>query len=169
MWELFGSVMKYKDYLKAARKHEYTCDVIYDKIASNTCNAEIKKSLLLNMYYISGYTIECIVKYGIYDLAGYDKDKDVKKLDTGRLKYETNIKHHKFERYTEHLIRYISRPIPLISDKVGVDKEVIDLYKAWDAEVRYSYDMGTKQDIHFITFYRYSKQILRIVRDNVRG
>lgn len=161
--------MKYKDYLNSARKHAHTCDILYDKLLNSTYSAEIKKSILLNMYYLSGYIIECIIKYGIYDLIGYDKDKDVKELNHGSLTFATNIKHHRFERYTEHLVRHISSPIPLITDEKGIDREVLNLYRRWDAEVRYLYDLGTNQDTHYIKFYQYSKKIMQTIRDNIGG
>lgn len=161
--------MKYKDYRNAARKHLNTCTVLEEKYNTNSCTTETRKSLVLNMYYLSGYIIECIVKYGIYDLIGYDKDQDVKLLDNGKLTYQNNIRHHQFERYTEHLVRYISRPIPLISATNGIDRDVIRLYSDWDAEVRYSYDLGIINERHYLDFFVHSKSIFKIVTDNTRG
>jgi len=127
------------------------------------------KYLLLNLYYLSGYIIECIVKYGIYDLIGYSKDKEVTKLNNKEITYKDHIRFHKFERYTEHLNKMISSPIPLINNVEGIDKKVIQLYKKWDVEIRYSYDIKISEYQHYISFYNYSKKILKSVRLNVRG
>ncbi len=160
--------MVYKDFLNAARKHKYTCEVICDNLNKTNTNKTEQKYLLLNLYYLSGYIIECIVKYAIYDLVGYDKKEDVKKLNEKGLNYNTHIKYHKFEKYTEHLRRNISGSIPLIYIKKNIDNQVIQLYKEWDADVRYSYDLRNKDEQHYIQFYEYSVEIYKIILNNVR-
>ena len=163
--------MVYKDYLNAARKHKYTCEVIFEKL--NGINEQTDKAkyryLLLNLYYLSGYVIECTVKYGIYNLIGYEKEKDVKELNEKGLMYDLHIKHHKFERYAEHLRRSISRPIPLINTREKIDKYVVQLYREWDADVRYSYDLKGKENHHYTAFYKCAAEIFKIIIDNVRG
>ncbi|MEN8217395.1 MAG: hypothetical protein ABFS56_13715, partial [Pseudomonadota bacterium] len=128
--------MFYKDYLNAARKHQYTCCVLLEKLNSIDENKDKAKYkyLLLNLYYLSGYIIECIVKYGIYDLISYSKDEEVSSLNEKGLTYQHHIKHHRFERYTEHLNKRMSGAIPLVDgNKKGIEKEVIQLYREWDA------------------------------------
>jgi len=163
--------MVYKNFLNAARKHKYTCFVISQKLEElNEATEKAKVNyLLLNLYYLSGYIIECIVKYAIYDLIAFKKNRDIKELNEKGLTFDLNIKHHKFERYTEHLNKYLSRPIPLINTRKGIDKEVIQLYCDWDAEVRYSYDLKGKEKCHYISFYKYSEDIFNIIKNNIRG
>lgn len=160
--------MLYKEYLNAARKHEYTCDVINEKICGNDCSSSQKKSLLINLYYLSGYVIECIIKYAIYDLSGHAKDLDVKMLSKGGLTYNVHIKYHRFERYTEQLNKFLSAPIPLINYSKGIEREVLRLYKEWDVDIRYRYNLAMDQ-LYYQSFYQYSKKIFRLIRDNVRG
>jgi len=161
--------MIYKDYLNAARKHKYTCGVLREKLENIDENDTAKhKYLLLNLYYLSGYIVECIVKYGIYDLIGYPKKEDVSKLDKEGLTYKNDIKHHKFKRYTEQLNKLMSGTIPLVNHKKGIEKEVIQLYQEWDAEIRYSYDLKNKKH-HYIAFYEYADKIFKIITDNTRG
>ena len=94
------------------------------------------KQLLLNVYYLTGYVIECSVKYAIYHLISYDRKKCVRQLDQDGISFKENIKHHKFERYAEHL--KVRQPgLILIDDTQKIDPEVIYIYKLWDAEVRY--------------------------------
>jgi hypothetical protein len=59
--------------------------------------------------------------------------------------------------------------IPLINDRKGIDIEVIQLYREWDAEIRYSYDLGKKKKHHYIAFYEYTKKIFEIITNNTRG
>jgi hypothetical protein len=162
-------IMLYKDFKNAARKHLNTCTVLEEKYHITTNTPEIKKSILLNVYYLSGYTIECMVKYGIYDLIGYDKDKDIKLLAHPKLNYPVHIKHHKFERYTEHLVKYISCPIPLINCTNGINDAVVRLYNNWDAEVRYKYDLGAVDERHYLDFFYKSKKIFQVISNNIRG
>lgn len=159
--------MVYKDFLNAARKHKYTCNVLFEHLENET-NTGKHKSLLLNSYYLSGYIIECIVKYAIYDLIGYQRNRDIKKLDEKGLTFDEHIKHHKFERYTEHLNRLKSIPIPLINNRQGIANEVVRLYREWDADVRYSYDLKYEKS-HYIEFYKCAGKIFDIIKNNVKG
>lgn len=164
-------MMVYKDFLNAARKHEYTCRVLIEKLDKIDEHREKSnfKFLLLNLYYLSGYIIECMVKYGIYDLNGFSRSADVKTLDQKNLKFKDHIRHHKFERYTEHLNQRIGISLPLVSDKAGIDPEVIKLYKNWDAEIRYSYELKVTEKRHYISFYQNANIILKNIRINVRS
>ncbi len=164
--------MVYKDYLNAARKHKITCEVIADNLEKekkqNSPNREKVKSLTLNLYYLSGYIIECMVKYGIYSLIGYGREDDVKYLDKEGLSYDTHIKHHRFERYTEHLVKRISGNIPLINHRKEISKDTVNIYKEWDAEIRYSYELKY-DETHYMKFYECAKNIFEIIRNNTKG
>lgn len=164
--------MVYKDYLNAARKHRITCDVIAEKLDEEKNhipkNQGKMKSLTLNLYYLSGYIIECIVKYAIYDLIGYDREDDVRNLNKKGLTYDTHIRHHRFETYTEHLVKRMSGNIPLINDRKQIPRETVNIYKEWDAEIRYSYELRY-EEIHYIEFYEYAKSIFEIIKNNTKG
>lgn len=163
--------MVYKDFLNAARKHEYTCQVLLDKLEQidEKKEKEFFRFLLLNLYYLTGYIIECIVKYGIYDLIGFPRDKDVTKLNQDSLIYKDHIKHHKFVRYTEYLDQRIGINLPLIRNRAGIDKEVLKLYHNWDATIRYSCKLDVTEKQHYISFYETAKKIHNDIRINVKG
>jgi len=164
--------MVYKDYLKAARKHKITCEVIAEKLDEErnhkAPNRAKVKSLTLNLYYLSGYVIECMVKYAIYDLVGYGSKDDVRGLNKRGLTYDLHIRHHRFGRYTEHLIRRMSGMIPLVKDKKGIPKETVNIYNEWDAEIRYSYELKYNE-IYYLKFYEYAKKIFEIIKNNTKG
>jgi len=135
--------MKYSDFLNAARKHQAACEVIKNEIVSIDMNRTPhlrakQRKLLLNFYYLTGYVIECSVKYGIYKLIDFDPKAPVNSLDQCGLSYNHNIKHHRFCKYADHLVSRMSG-IKLIDDVNGVSREVQELYNRWDAEVRYWY------------------------------
>ncbi|SHF84450.1 hypothetical protein SAMN02745753_02735 [Marinomonas polaris DSM 16579] len=134
--------MKYKDFLNSARKHKNTCDILKKEvevlIGRESKNKARIKELTINLYYLSGYVVECSIKYGIYYFIEYDRNKDIKDLDQNGLTFSGQIKNHKFERYSEYLNRH-KGDIPLVSGFNGVSKEVKLLYKNWDADVRYLY------------------------------
>ena len=163
--------MLYKDYLNSARKHIHTCKVLSKHIETldEKNNGVIVKCLILNLYYLSGYIIECVVKYGIYDLIGYPRKKKISELNQEKLNYSTHIKHHKFEKYTEHLTRRMHIQIPLINTDADIDREIKRLYKNWDATVRYSYDLNGISKSNYLKFFEYSEKIFNIIILNVRG
>lgn len=132
--------MTYQEYLNSARKHNFSCEEILRALKSvdlsNGVGKSKQKHLLLNLYYLSGYIIECSVKYAIYHLISYDRKKCVRQLDQDGISFQNNIRFHKFEMYVNHL--KVRQPgIILIDDHTEIDKEVIFLYRLWDAEVRY--------------------------------
>ncbi|RLC19918.1 MAG: hypothetical protein DRI57_06015 [Deltaproteobacteria bacterium] len=170
-----GSSIKmiYKDYLKAARKHKITCEVIAEKLneekRQKSPDSDKLKSLMLNLYYLSGYVIECMVKYGIYNSISYGDKDDVRDLNKRGLTYDTHIRHHPFERYTEHLLHNMPNKnirIPLIKDARGIPKETVNVYKEWNAEIRYSYNNFKYKEIHYMEFYKYAKEIFEIIKNN---
>lgn len=71
--------MQYHEYLNSARKHQYTCEEVLKLIKGIELTSGEGKSrhkrLLLNLYYLSGYVVECSVKYAIYHLIAYDRKK----------------------------------------------------------------------------------------------
>jgi hypothetical protein len=161
--------MLYKDFLNSARKHKFACDVIHEKVSSIQPPSELYRSLILTLYYLSGYTIECIVKYAIYDLYRHNRKTEIDQLDHDGVTY-ADIKHHKFNRYTEFLNRRVSGSIPLINDISHIPKAIMFLYNEWDAHIRYRcsyHDHIATSD--YIDFYMYSKRIFHSILEQTRG
>ncbi|EPB0636493.1 hypothetical protein ACQ91M_000205 [Yersinia enterocolitica] len=169
--------MKYMEYLNAARKHVYTSEILYDSLSMHlqqqSPNNGITKRLTLNLYYISGYVIECTLKYGIYALIGHDKDVDITKINSKGITYNEKIKHHKFSVYDE----FFNREYPgiiLIDRKDNITPEVKKLYNGWDAEIRYVYNpipekfKHSDEYIHVMKFNEHAKNIFKLVESNIR-
>lgn len=163
--------MVYKEFLNAARKHKYTCSILLEKLdqINNKREPAQAKYLLLNVYYLSGYIIECIVKYGIYNLVGFSKRKEVTKLNQDGLRYKDHICHHKFNRFTQYLDCRIGISLPLIRNKKGINKKVVELYNKWDAPVRYSYELDLSEERYYIEFNKTAERIFQEIKNNVKG
>lgn len=137
---MLESWVQYFEYLNSARKHQYTCEELLNALQGIEQTSGVgrsrRKQLLLNLYYLSGYIVECSIKYAIYHLVSYDRKKCVRQLDQDGISFQHNIKHHKFEMYAEHL-RVRHPGMLLIDDISDVDKDVLFISRLWDAEVRY--------------------------------
>lgn len=169
--------MVYKEFLNSARKHLRTCEVIRDSLMSlddtNPDNDLLVKALTLNLYYISGYIIECSIKYGIYVCIGYDQSVCVKQLDQSGISYGRQIKQHRFDKY-EDILKSRHGGIILVDNKYGIPQPVKNLYNNWDAHVRYCCD-DIPQEFkhcdnkdHVLTFFRYAKMVFQSIESNLR-
>ncbi len=136
-WKL---IVIYEEFLMSARKHRQTCTVISDSLNSldntNVENDSKAKFLTLNLYYLSGYIIECSIKYGIYVCIGYDRSRCVKQLNTEEVAYGRQIKNHRYDRY-EDILNSKHGGIILVDNKSNIPQPVKNLYSNWDADIRY--------------------------------
>lgn len=169
--------MTYKEYLRAARKHLCSCIVIREALAALDTSAienDTKiKQLTLNLYYLSGYVIECSVKFAIYVEIEYDKTQDVNQLNDPDISYGKHISRHRFDQYVQHLTSRRGGII-LIDNKQGISGEVKKLYHNWDANVRYCYDeipnqfKHSDEFEHVLQFSQYAEQVFKYIQSNIR-
>lgn len=153
--------MDYKEYQTASQKHLNTCKAILDSITilNGNTSAQImqnakQQAVLHNIFYLSGYTLECIINYSIYKHFKWNKpsvrDDDHAfsercGLSYGRLRkrkgsgdYPFFISSHEFSRNVQILQKEFSNSkIPLIDRTEIVNVEVKKLFSAWSVEVRY--------------------------------
>lgn len=163
--------------MNSARKHLKSCSVIKEALVSldenNQSNATNIKYLTLNLYYLSGYVIECSIKYGIYVCIGYDKTACVKQLNTSNVSYNRQIKNHRFNKY-EDVLKSRYGGIVLVDNKVNIPQPVKNLYTNWDADVRYCFSeipekfkhCDSKE--HVLKFSEYAEQIFHTIQLNLR-
>ena len=129
--------MNHLEYKKAAKRHLSTCDFILRKLD------EIKPTqshvdFLLNVYYLSGYIIECTLKYAIFKRYNHIY-KDVETFDKKGVRYEENLKIHSIPRLIEEL-RRIDRDLPqetLVITSV-TNNEIKKLINSWSVDLRYT-------------------------------
>jgi hypothetical protein len=76
--------LKYPEYLLAAKRHNEACKVLQEKIELCLSNEQGQgfqfQHLVLSLYYLSGYIVECSLKYKILDLLGFDINVNVDRL-----------------------------------------------------------------------------------------
>ena len=68
--------MDYKDYKTASERHLETCIKLKGVVSANSLTTtDLKKQneILANIYYLSGYVIECIVNYGMLVYVDFEK------------------------------------------------------------------------------------------------
>jgi hypothetical protein len=170
-------ILIYDEFLSSARKHLKTCLVIRDSLnsldESNIENNSQIKLLTLNLYYISGYVIECSIKYGIYVCIGYDKTACVKQLDTPDIKYSRQIKNHRYNKY-EDILKSKFSGIILVDNKSNIPQPIKNLYSNWDADIRYCCnDIPEKfkycdNKEHVLEFFNYAEKIFKIIQEKLR-
>ncbi|MFP1764957.1 hypothetical protein ACLECR_02295 [Lonsdalea quercina] len=138
--------MKYTEFLSSAKRHNHACRVLKEKLDSlgedNAENVEYK-FLVLSLYYLSGYIIECSIKYKIFELENYDSNSEVNEgeCEKAGIDFKNKIKTHNFKRLQNYLDSLIS-DISHVSEKKFINK----LMNEWTPEIRYSsIDVNYKQ------------------------
>ena len=58
--------MSYKDYMKAAFRHLAVCNQLIDDIKRCQLSIPNQKHILNEVYYISGYVVECVLSYVLF-------------------------------------------------------------------------------------------------------
>jgi hypothetical protein len=127
--------MFFGEYSKASKRHLQSCEVLLDHLEDQSSR---KRELILQeTFYLTGYIFECIYKYAIFVLIGYNPQKHVEELNENGLSYNQHIKTHNFQVLTCELDSRITGNIPFIKNEDGIDNNTIRLYKAWKPTFRY--------------------------------
>jgi hypothetical protein len=182
---------EYKDYKTAAQRHLMTCQYLVEclTLPDNThhkpLSSSYKSYLLKNIYYLSGYTIESIINFAIYECVNdtkprHQKIRRVNQLNEPSLslafKDRRNvglryvIAWHNFQKNMEVLnILATSKfsQIPVIS---GTHfpiywNNVKPLFDNWEAQVRYKNNvltLYTEQQI--LDFFKFSTELYTGIR-----
>jgi len=106
--------MIYSQYKTASIRHLHTCNELIATLPSIK-NASTERNILLNLYYLAGYTIECIVNYAIYDYLKFNPLHSVNSLSPTNscgvgylhpMRYPKNIR--SFQKYviTSHKFQH---------------------------------------------------------------
>ncbi|WP_419766985.1 hypothetical protein [Arcobacter sp.] len=146
--------MVYIEFKRASKKHLVTCEHLIEKLDVN-CKVK-EKYILTNIYYLSGYIFETILKFSIYSAVGYDRQKDIKKLNQCGLCYLDNIQIHSLVK--------LKRTIEAnnISSIYNYDAHKT-LFNAWNSEIRYLEKVDYEKD-DIISFFKFAKQNYEILQ-----
>jgi hypothetical protein len=140
--------MNYTEYFKAAQRHRETCEYLIRKLSDSQegIDVHLQEKLLNNIYYLSGYVIECIISYSFFNIINYDKTKSVYDLDINNPYQYTFHKYFREHSKSANELRIdeirkrggnIPSTIPIIGDE-NVDKNLKKMYDQWDAKSRYT-------------------------------
>lgn len=151
--------LKYKDYLSSAKRHNYICKLLRDRaneFEQKDRNSQNFKHLVDNLYYLSGYVIECSLKFKIFECCGYDSELEIEEEECRKLgiNYRKKIKTHSFTT----LQNFLSSKISGISHESN-NNDIIPLLENWNPEIRYE-----KKDLDFenvSSFYEHANQFLK--------
>jgi len=142
-------MMIYEDYKVASLRHLQTCQYMYQHLDSVTDPIE-NANILADIYYLSGYVMECITNYAIYKYVKFNPQGDVQNLNYPKISFSTinqgkkyYIATHNFQRNSKILPHGSKKQqIPFIGDdKPSKYLAVKDLYWYWHpGNIRYSLD-----------------------------
>ena len=140
--------MVYKEYLEAAKRHRETCEFLISKLNDRTDFIDVRRQekLIHNIYYLSGYIIECIISYTFFNVIEYDKNRSVYDLE-----YHNNFGYTFHSYFKEHSVKAnekridvirlrggtLPTKIPIVGN-VAINEEEKKMYETWDAKVRYT-------------------------------
>jgi len=151
--------LKYPQYLQSAKRHNYVCRLLRDKIETldeQDLNSDNFRHLLCSLYYLSGYIIECSLKFKIFECSGYDSEAeiDANVCQNYGINYNKKIKTHSFTTLQNFLDTKIS-DITYESSETRTAR----LLAGWAPEVRYeAQELGSDE---VIDFYAHASDFLR--------
>jgi hypothetical protein len=146
--------MNYKEYRTAARRHLDTCEYMLDYLDKiSYADSYNKENILADIYYLSGYVIECIATYAIETLE-LTQSTDSRKIH--------NFQHNEIPLLRQNIPK-IDKPI----ENLIKNSAVKDLYQAWNPRVRYiEMNQFTERDIR--KFVELCKSIYQIIDEVVK-
>jgi hypothetical protein len=145
--------MVYMTFKESSKKHLQTCQCLIHTLES--CNQE-KKYLLSNILYLTGYTIETILKYRIFANLSYARDKDIKDVNIGSITWDA-IKTHDLRNLLRHLKIQESKDL---FNELQTNTFFKDWDKMYHEKARYENNiMHNKEEI--LEFFDLSKKLFQ--------
>ncbi len=152
--------MKYPDYIEAANKHSYACRIIKEKISSFDSSVQDPQQydfLVCSLYYLSGYIIECSLKFKVFEAFGHESDEEVTQTTCSRLSLSLRrVQTHDFDKLQDFITSKLSDFTYKSSEEL-----VNQLLDNWEPGLRYEVHSFSSDNV--LKFYEHSKQFLRQV------
>lgn len=145
--------MKYTEFETSAKRHIESCYHILDNLTNTNSSFKKQKEdrLILNIYYLSGYVIECSLKFAFFKAIRFDKNTEIESLDYNDgsdiykfpdEKGSKSLKIHRLDglkEYLESVDKSLPRDIPFITQTIANPFHKT-LTNKWNSEIRYSVD-----------------------------
>jgi hypothetical protein len=149
--------MKYSDFLIAAKRHEKTCKVIVEEINRVDDDFEKINPLVSNLYYLSGYILECSLKYKVLEYFGFkDEVVDKNNCESFGIPYHRGFKVHNF-KILQELLDSKNSTFNYYSE----DFEVSELLNNWKPDVRYNNIEMKYSNVK--VFHDHVKEMLKLI------
>jgi hypothetical protein len=148
--------MNDKKYRAAAKRHLEICEYMLDYLDKIFyADSYSKENILVDIYCLSGYIIECIVSYAIGELElSQSQFTETRKIH--------NFQHNDIPLLCKHLPK-IDNSIKNLIRNSGVK----DLYQNWNPKVRYE-EMNPFRENDIRQFVILSKSIYQIINEAVK-
>jgi hypothetical protein len=145
--------MEYTKFETSAKRHIESCYHILDNLTNSSAPFKKQKEdrLIFNIYYLSGYVIECSLKFAFFKAIRYDKHTAINLLKhsdgvytyifpKAKLRLEKSLQIHELDvlrNYLESVDKSLPHGIPFITQTITNQSHKI-LINKWNSEIRYS-------------------------------
>lgn len=147
--------MKYKEFKISAQRHIESCYHILNNLTNSNASFRKQKEdrLVLNIYYLSGYAIECSIKFAFFKAIDFDEQTDIELLNHASkndtyvfpdIRGSKSLKIHRLDGlrgYLEDVHKSLPRDIPFITQSI-TNLSHKALTNKWNSEIRYSPDFA---------------------------
>ncbi len=143
--------MTYLEFRKASYRHLKTCDCLLESIDNKSCKNK-ERDIIVNTFYLSGYVIECSLKFVLFSTIQYNQNEDIYNYKCGicrncmASKECTEWKHHnlaKLQQVIEDKGVKFSQDIPILGSNYKVSTKIKNLFYDRNdpkMQIRYSYN-----------------------------
>ncbi len=142
--------LSYLEFRKSAYRHLNTCECLLKSIENKECTKN-KTELIVNTFYLSGYVIECSLKYRFFCVINFKQNDNVYSYKCGKCKGclkndECKAwKHHNIDELVNLITDKgykLSTDVPILVSPI-TNKKISSLFKIrkddLDMQIRYSY------------------------------
>ncbi|MDE6091080.1 MAG: hypothetical protein K2G41_10295 [Duncaniella sp.] len=140
--------MKIADYRDAANKHFQTCTYIIKNTTGKYCGD--KMLLHSNVYYLSGYVVECLLKYAILQQKHASKNVSKECLE-------------QYNLISHDLCKLFQNAIQILPDLQP--KNMPDAFRNWHVEIRYE-SYGSHK-VHLETIDSWMTNFIKPLRQSI--
>ncbi|MCK5523380.1 MAG: hypothetical protein KAI83_09635 [Thiomargarita sp.] len=148
--------MNDKKYRAAAKRHLETCEYMLDYLDQiSYADSYSKENILVDIYYLSGYVIECIVSYAIGE------------LELSQSKITETRKIHNFQNNDMYFLCRNKPELEMPIESLIKNSGVQDLYKYWNPKIRYD-NMNNLRERDIKKIVELSKSIYQVINKEIR-
>lgn len=128
--------MKYKEFRTAAHRHLLSCEKMCEKL-NELQNANDKRDLIADIYYLSGYIVETLLSFAIFSVAGRRIQNNPIEMHPD---YNNGFRTHNFQAKIHFAITHGCNfdGMPFIGTRHS-NENLGKLFRAWQVDMRYQY------------------------------